>query len=216
MTEAQPYWDAVYTRRKPTEVSWFQTVPTMSLELIVASGIDTAAPIVDIGGGASTLVDELLARRHTSVTVLDVAAPALSAARTRLGEKASAVEWVVHDITTWRPARRWALWHDRAVFHFLTTTDARAGYLAALKSGLLPGGSAIIATFALNGPEMCSGLPVRRYDAAMLAAELGPDFALEETRTEAHVTPGGSVQNFMYNRFRHVATAVVAATEPRA
>jgi hypothetical protein len=206
MTEAREYWDGVYSRRKPTEVSWFQPSPVVSLAMIEALGVKTNAPIVDVGGGASTLVDGLLTRQYTSVTVLDVAAPALDAARARLGDKAASVEWVVHDITTWRPGRHFALWHDRAVFHFLTTEDARAGYLAALKSGVIVGGSVIIATFALDGPETCSGLPVRRYDAALLAAELGPDFALEETRTEAHVTPGGSVQHFIYNRFRRTGS----------
>jgi trans-aconitate methyltransferase len=156
---------------------------------------------VDVGGGASRLVDALRDADHEHVTVLDVAAAALERAQRRLGARAAAVSWVVADATGWQPDGEYDVWHDRALFHFLVRTEDRAAYRAALLSALRTGGHAIFATFAPDGPERCSGLPVVRYDAEALAAELGPALALVEGFREDHVTPGGRVQRFQWSRF---------------
>jgi SAM-dependent methyltransferase len=202
--ERRRHWDGVYAAKQPDEVSWFQRSPTVSLTLIGATGIASDAPIVDVGGGASTLVDHLLADGYTHLTVVDIAAAALDASRHRLGARAAGIDWVVADVIAWRPAARFALWHDRAVFHFLTDERDRRGYLAGLEAGLRPGGIAIISTFAIDGPERCSGLPVQRYSPDTLAAELGPGFALEQSVTEDHVTPVGRTQRFVCCRFRRL------------
>jgi 2-polyprenyl-3-methyl-5-hydroxy-6-metoxy-1,4-benzoquinol methylase len=183
-------------------VSWYQRFPSLSLALIRASVADPSAWIIDVGGGASTLVDALRAEGYESVAVLDIAEDALAAAKQRLGAAATQVEWIVHDVRTWRPEQRFALWHDRAVFHFMTEEADRHAYLATLKQALLPGGTAVIATFALDGPERCSGLPVRRYSPETLTGELGGGFSLLETAPEQHVTPAGITQSFIYCRFR--------------
>ncbi|MDH3579382.1 MAG: class I SAM-dependent methyltransferase [Hyphomicrobiales bacterium] len=195
------HWNAAYASSAPDRVSWYQQTPTLALELIAGCDLAPDAAIVDVGGGASTLVDALLAAGYRNVSVLDVAATALSAARERLGDRASAVTWLEADITRWRPQSAYDLWHDRAVFHFLTRAADRAAYTEALEAALAPGGHAIIATFAPDGPEQCSGLPVERYSAESLAQELGPGFALAEVRHETHVTPGGGAQAFIYCRF---------------
>lgn len=202
MTGARPaHWDKVYTTKADDSVSWFEQSPTVSLELIEAAGIDLGS-IIDIGGGASRLVDALLARGHAHVAVLDLSAHALEIARARLGPRGEAVEWIVADVTQWKPVRRYDLWHDRAAFHFLTTPDAQAAYARTLDSALNPGGVAIIGTFAPDGPEKCSGLPVARHDAASIGKVLGPDFTLFGERSHDHVTPGGSVQKFQFSSFR--------------
>lgn len=202
----QAHWDAVFAGRDEDRVSWFQATPEPSLELIARTGAGMAAAIVDVGGGASRLVDALVARGYRDVTVLDLAPAALAAARARLGAGAERVRWVVADITAWEPARRHDLWHDRAAFHFLTEAADRAAYLARLRRGLAEGGHAIIGTFAPDGPERCSGLPVMRYDAEGLARELGAGFTLIESRRHAHLTPAGMVQQFQFSLFRR-ATA---------
>lgn len=202
MTGARPaHWDKVYTTKADDSVSWFEQSPTVSLELIEAAGVGLGS-IIDIGGGASRLVDALLARGHAHVAVLDLSAQALKIARTRLGPLADAVEWIVGDVTEWEPVRRYDLWHDRAAFHFLTKPDAQAVYAWRLDSALKPGGVAIIGTFAPDGPEKCSGLPVARHDAASIGKVLGPDFTLVDERRHDHVTPGGSVQKFQFSSFR--------------
>ena len=203
----RPHWENVYSTKAADSVSWFQASPKMSLELIDASGVDRSSSIIDIGGGASGLVNALLERGQRGIAVLDIAAAGLAVAKHRLGARRDAVEWIVADIIHWQPSRRFDLWHDRAVFHFLTSEADRRGYLAALDKGLAIGGTLILATFALDGPERCSGLPVQRYDAAGLAAVLGPGFELRESRSEAHHTPGGGVQNFTWARFRRVAVS---------
>ena len=154
--QAKAHWEEVYGTRAPTEVSWFEADPATSLEMIAAAKVEPGTAIIDVGGGASTLVDVLVARGYRDLTVLDVSQTALDVARARLGEDATKVRWVAHDLLTWRPPRRFGLWHDRAVFHFLVAPDQRAAYLAVLHAALEPGGSAIVATFAENGPEMCS------------------------------------------------------------
>ena len=201
-THSEDHWRKVYTDKQPDEVSWYQATPAPSLDALGRLGAGPEQSLIDIGGGASTLVDALLDRGWRDVTVLDIAAPALAAAQARLGQRAASVHWEVADITTWQPQRRHDIWHDRAVFHFLTEPDQRAAYLRALEAGLATDGLAIIATFALDGPEKCSGLPVERYDAAKLAATLGPGFRLVEDWREEHLTPWGSPQAFTWCAFR--------------
>jgi len=200
----QRHWDTVYQTRTPTEVSWHQDNPARSRDLIRRSGISRSAPIVDVGGGASRLVDYLLADGFTNVTVVDVSAAALQYARQRLGPAAERVTWVETDIMTFSPGRRFKLWHDRAVFHFLTEAAERQRYLTALRAGLAPRGHVVMATFGPGGPERCSGLPVRRYSAATLAAEFG-GFVLVEEEQELHVTPAGTGQQFQYCWLRREA-----------
>jgi Methyltransferase domain len=168
----------------------------MSLTLIDRLGVPKAAPIIDVGGGASLLVDELLARDYTDLTVLDVSATALSIARQRLGDGAP-VHWLCEDIMTWQPERRYGLWHDRAVFHFLTQPDERVQYRHTLHQAIGPGGAVIMATFATDGPESCSGLPVARYDAGELERRLD-GFSLVASSREEHITPEGIVQPFTW------------------
>lgn len=205
MTEARPaYWDKVYTTKADDSVSWFEQSPTVSLELIEAAGIGLGS-IIDIGGGTSRLVDALIARGYANVAVLDLSAQALEIAKARLGPRGEAVEWIVADVTQWQPGRRFDLWHDRAAFHFLTSPGAQAAYALTLDSALNPGGVAIIGTFALDGPEKCSGLPVVRHDAASIGKLLGPGFTLVDERRRDHVTPGGSVQKFQFSSFRKVS-----------
>ncbi|UPK26707.1 class I SAM-dependent methyltransferase [Bradyrhizobium sp. 195] len=202
MPDRSGHWEHVYATKGETEVSWFQNNPAISLEMIRAATADHDAAIIDIGGGASRLVDALLHDGYRDVAVLDLSANALEAAKRRIGQAASTIDWIVADATTWRPARIYDVWHDRAAFHFLTDPRDRAAYVERLRSAVAPGGHVIIATFALDGPEKCSGLPVQRHDSASLAAELGPEFELVETRGETHHTPWNSTQAFQFSRFR--------------
>ena len=205
--DSKQHWDEVYAQKAEDTVSWFQPRPDISLALIAAAGLDPLDPVVDVGGGASRLVDHLLLQGHRDVTVLDVAAAALEKSRRRLGKAAGSVHWLVSDITRWRPERRYRVWHDRAVFHFLTEPADRAAYRRVLEAALAHGGHAIIASFALDGPERCSGLPVRRYSPQTLAAELGPAFNLLEQHQEEHTTPAGRVQHFQYSVFSYAPGA---------
>ncbi|MDE5464572.1 class I SAM-dependent methyltransferase [Bradyrhizobium sp. CSS354] len=202
MSDRSTHWDNVYATKGEAEVSWFQNSPATSLAMIRAANPDRAAAIIDIGGGASRLVDALLLDGYRDVAVLDLSANALDAAKKRIGAAASRVDWIVADATTWRPTKAYDLWHDRAAFHFLTDSGDRTAYIERLRSAVAPGGHVIIATFALDGPEKCSGLPVQRHDSASLAAELGPGFELVETRNEAHHTPWNSTQAFQFSRFK--------------
>lgn len=204
-TEREDHWRRVYTEKQPDAVSWYQATPAPSLDALDRAGATPAQALIDIGGGASTLVDALLARGWRDLTVLDIAAPALAAAQARLGDAAEAVTWITADITTWQPPRRYDLWHDRAVFHFLTRPEQRAAYRAALAAGLADDGAAIIATFAPDGPETCSGLAVERYDARGLADAIGPGFRLEADWREEHTTPWGAVQAFTWCLLRRRA-----------
>lgn len=201
-TEREDHWRKVYTDKQPEDVSWYQPTPEQSLLALDRFGAGTSQSLIDIGGGASTLVDALLARGWHDLSVLDIAAPALAAAQLRLGDAGAGVAWEVADITDWQPQRQYDIWHDRAVFHFLTEPQQRAAYLRALGAGLTKGGLAIFATFALDGPEKCSGLVVERYDADKLAATLGPDFTLEASWRDEHLTPWGSAQAFTWCVFR--------------
>lgn len=204
MSDRTAHWQNVYATKGETEVSWFQASPAISLEMIRAASPDRAAAIIDIGGGASRLVDALLQDGYRNLAVLDLSANALDVAKKRIGAAASTIDWIVADATTWRPAKTWDVWHDRAAFHFLTDPRDRAAYVERLRSAVAPGGHVIIATFAPDGPEKCSGLPVQRHDSASLSAELGPEFELVETRSESHHTPWHSTQAFQYSRFRRL------------
>ncbi len=201
-TDRQTHWQGVYKSKHETEVSWFQQRPSISLELIKASGGALNDPIIDIGGGASRLVDALLDDGYTAVTVLDISESALNAAKVRLGQRASEVRWLVADVTAWQPSEHYTVWHDRAAFHFLTEPAERAAYVGHLSRALLTGDHAIIATFAPDGPERCSGLPIVRYDGAALGQALGPAFEFLETRPDDHRTPSSGIQKFQFSRFR--------------
>lgn len=200
----QAHWNQVYQSKAPDEVSWHQTSPTTSLQLIEASGISRDQSMIDVGGGASVLVDCLLDAGFQRPAVLDISMAALAHTRQRLGSRADGVEWVVADVTEFIPSRQFALWHDRAVFHFLTDSDDRRKYVAALQRALSPEGHVIIGTFALDGPAKCSGLDVARYDARAIAAELGAGFQLREQRDETHVTPWNTEQRFSFFRFGRI------------
>lgn len=201
MSDRKAHWEAIYRDKSPLEVSWYQQEPALSLELIRRSGVGLDAPIIDVGGGASVLVDRLQAAGYTKLSVLDLSAQALTCARRRLGSAAEHIDWIEADITDFQPPRQYALWHDRAVFHFLTDAADRARYVEVLQRALSPGGHLIIAAFAIGGPEKCSGLDIVQYDADKLLAALGPGFELVETRAEAHITPAGGEQQFNYFRF---------------
>jgi SAM-dependent methyltransferase len=196
------HWENVYSTKGEREVSWFQDTPSISLELIRSVGATRHSAIVDMGGGASRLVDALVDEGYRAVTVLDLSESALAAAEARLGQAAAGVTWIVADVVRWRPRQRYDVWHDRAAFHFFTDAADRTGYVACLREALRPGGHAIIATFALDGPERCSDLPVVRYDAASLGNVLGDAFNLVETRRHDHHTPMGSTQRFQFSVFR--------------
>jgi SAM-dependent methyltransferase len=198
----QAHWENVYTTKGEDEVSWFQQSPAPSSELIVQAGATHASAIIDIGGGASRLVDHLVEQGFEDITVLDLSAAALEAARRRLASRADRVRWIVADATAWEPVKAYDIWHDRAAFHFLTDKSDRAAYIARLTKGVKAGGHAIIGTFALDGPEKCSGLPVARYDSASLTQALGAGFRLVHTRRHKHATPWGSRQMFQFSVFR--------------
>jgi SAM-dependent methyltransferase len=195
------HWDAVYAARAPDALSWYQDRPIVSLELIADAAPRPGASLLDVGGGASRLVDLLLEQGGWRVTVLDLSQVALDRARARLGERAGRVTWLVADVTDWRPPASYDVWHDRAVFHFLVREADRRRYVGALAAALRPGGQAILGTFASGGPERCSGLPVARYEPAALAEVLGPRFRLAAWRHEEHLTPGGARQRFQFSRF---------------
>jgi trans-aconitate methyltransferase len=203
--DRQAHWQGIYTSKGEAEVSWFQESPAISLEMIELAGASPATAIIDIGGGASRLADALLDRGFQAVSVLDLSAAALETAKARLGGRASQIEWIVADITAWEPTRSYDVWHDRAAFHFLTEERDRAAYVARLVKAVTPGGHAIIATFAPDGPERCSGLPVMRYDAESLAAVVGDAFTLVTSRRHEHTTPWGATQRFQFSLFRRRA-----------
>lgn len=204
-TDRQAHWETVYTTKGEAEVSWFQKTPAPSLELIALVGATRPSAIIDIGGGASHLVDHLASEGYEDLTVLDLSAAALTAAKTRIGEKAQQVHWLAADATTWEPSRTYDVWHDRAAFHFLTSADDQAAYVLRLHRALRRGGHVIIGTFALDGPEKCSGLPVARHDAESLGKALGAEFALIDTRRHEHPTPWGATQRFQFSTFRRGA-----------
>ena len=205
MTSRQ-YWENVHATRPVDEVSWFQRHAASSLRLIREAGVARSAPIIDIGGGASVLVDDLLADGYSDVCVLDFSATALAHSRSRLGSRAADVRWIEADVvTTSLPANAYEIWHDRAAFHFLTAENERDAYRRCAARAIRSGGYLIIATFAEDGPERCSGLPVVRYDAQALSNAVGDEFTLAHHEYELHRTPGGATQRFLLASFRKMA-----------
>ena len=199
--QRKEHWERVYTTKGEQDVSWFEALPAISIQMLEAAGLTRETCVLDVGGGDSRLVDHLAARGMDCLAVLDVSGAALQRARTRLGEAAAIPVWIESDVTADWTLKPMDIWHDRAVFHFLTTTDDQAKYLTRLRDVLKHNGAAIIATFAPDGPEKCSGLPVARYSPASLADKLGGGFTLVESRRHVHQTPWGSTQAFQYSRF---------------
>lgn len=197
------HWDSVYRTRESDAVSWFQAEPAVTLELVELLEIPHAAAIVDVGGGASRLADHLLADDYSDVTVLDLSPAALAVSQARLGDTAG-VEWIAEDLLTWEPARRYDLWHDRAVLHFLSGEDVTT-YRELRERSVAPGGCVILGTFAPDGPEQCSGLPVTRYGTAELTRFLAPTFVVVEERHELHTTPSGTSQSFAWVAARRLS-----------
>lgn len=202
--DRRSHWDNVYETRGERGVSWFEESPAISLDLIHATDVDANASIIDIGGGVSRLVDKLLDEGFRSVTVLDLSSEALARSKARLGARSAKVRWIATDITAWGPEEAYDVWHDRAAFHFLTEASDRASYAERVLRAVRPGGHIIIGTFASDGPERCSGLPVARYDGASLRQIFGQSFELIESRNHAHRTPLGMVQRFQFSRFRRL------------
>ena len=207
MQPGKEHWETVYTTKPTDEVSWFQPHAQLSLDLIKTAAANKDAGIIDVGGGASTLVDDLLAEGYRDLTVLDLSAAALRAARQRLGTQESEVRWIEADITEVDlPGKRYDIWHDRAVFHFLTTAQQREAYVRTVFNAVKPGGHVIVATFAEDGPLQCSGLPVIRYRADELHDEFGDAFTLLKHQKEEHHTPSGKVQKFVYCYCRRISS----------
>ncbi|MDP9140066.1 MAG: class I SAM-dependent methyltransferase [Pseudomonadota bacterium] len=203
---AEAHWEQVYRTKAHDAVSWYRPHLETSLRLISQVAPAESASVIDIGGGESTLPDDLIARGYRSLTVLDLSQAALEASRLRIGDKASALTWITGDITSVvLPEHAYDVWHDRAVFHFMATAAEREAYLAQLHRALRPGGYLVLATFGLQGPEKCSGLAVSRYDAAAIQTVLGPRFTLMESLIETHLTPAGASQQFQYGLFRQSA-----------
>lgn len=205
--EPKDHWENVYTTKNAAEVSWFQEHAHLSLKFIEAAHLPKSSSIIDIGGGASTLVDDLLDRHYTHLTVLDLSSAALNTAKSRLGKRADGVSWVEANILdATLPRHAFDIWHDRAVFHFLTTEAQRRAYVQKVMHAVKAGGLVLIATFAEDGPTKCSGLPVMRYSAAQLHAEFGEHFLMLDKEKETHVTPGGNEQKFVYCLCRKVGS----------
>lgn len=201
--DAKAHWEGVYRSKRADDVSWFQPEAATSLALIRRAATEPAASIIDIGGGASRLVDGLVSAGYRHLTVLDLSGAALAESRRRLGHAGADVTWLEGDVLSAElPAGGFDVWHDRALFHFLTDAEDRSRYVAQVRRALKPGGSVIIATFADDGPTRCSGLPVVRYAPETLQGEFGPDFPLIESEREAHGTPAGATQMFVYCRFK--------------
>jgi SAM-dependent methyltransferase len=196
--DVEAHWQEVYEQNAPNQVSWFEALPTQSLELIEEAKVDRGAALIDVGGGESRLAGELLDRGYTDVTVADISPAALEKVRSELGERAGAVEWIVADVREHDFGRQFDLWHDRAVFHFMVEPAERYAYLAALERALAPGGHVVIATFGPEGPTECSGLPVLRYDAEELIETLGSNYRLLSSVLYDHRTPSGSSQQLLY------------------
>jgi len=195
------HWSNVYLKNSPEDVSWYQNKPEVSLDFIHASGLNIYDPIIDVGGGTSFLVDNLFKENYTNISVLDISENALSITKKRLGENAKCIKWYEADITKFNSPQKFSLWHDRAVFHFLTDLVDRKNYVNKLKNYLRPEGHFIIATFDVGGPEKCSGLEIVQYNSDKIKNELGNDFILVNERKERHVTPSEKEQKFVYFDF---------------
>ncbi|MCW3465516.1 class I SAM-dependent methyltransferase [Chitinophaga nivalis] len=199
--ESAAHWEKVYQQRAPHEVSWTQDIPVTSLELIRACRLPADAPILDMGGGDSKLADHLLLAGYSDITVVDISAKALEKAQQRLGAQAARVKWIVADILAFTPPQDYLLWHDRAVFHFMTTPAQQEQYLAAVRQAVRPGGYAITGTFSLEGPEKCSGLPVQRYSCDTLTARWQQGFTKISCLEDTHTTPFNTSQYFTFCSF---------------
>ena len=199
--QVREHWERIYSSHSEEDLSWFEPTPSISLDLLLTPSLKKDGAILDVGGGSSRLADALIDRGFTNVTVLDLATPALEKSKTRLGDRASLVRWITADITGWQADTAYNAWHDRAVFHFLVEEDARRAYVAAMEKFLVPGALVVIGTHSTLGPERCSGLPVRRYSAHSLAAELGDGFRWTATRKLEHITPSGEMRHFQFSRF---------------
>lgn len=203
MEARKQHWEAVYAKKQPHEVSWTQERPETSLRFIAEAGLPNTASIIDIGGGDSRLVDCLLDLGYTDLTVLDISSSAIARAKARLGDRAALVQWIVSDIEDFVPSRKYDLWHDRATFHFLTTPQQIADYVAKAASAV--NDYMTIGTFSENGPERCSGLPVRQYSEEELAQVLEVGFRKIRCAHEDHVTPFNTIQNFLFCNFGKAA-----------
>lgn len=201
-TPRQEHWDRIHRQRAAESTSWYQARPEASLRALDHLGAGPGDSLIDAGGGRARLVDVLLERGWTDLAVLDIAPSALEEARRRLGPRAAGLRWIAADVTRWQPDRIWTIWHDRALFHFLTAPEDRAAYRRAMTDATGPGSGIILATFAPEGPERCSGLPVQRWDADGLACELGPLWSLQAAWREGHRSPSGAMQIFQWAVFR--------------
>jgi 2-polyprenyl-3-methyl-5-hydroxy-6-metoxy-1,4-benzoquinol methylase len=196
------YWQKIYQQKSSDSVSWYQQQASGSFQLIKKSASCLTDPVIDIGSGASVLVDQLVDAGFSQLSILDISAAALQISKQRLAGASKDIEWLVDDVTQFTPSRQYRVWHDRAVFHFLTIEQDRRAYVAALKQALMPGGYAVIATFSIGGPKQCSGLPTVQYDADKICMALGDGFTLLDQMTENHITPAQSTQIFSYFRFK--------------
>ena len=195
------HWERIYQKHSPTEVGWYQSYPERSLKLIYNTGADTDSSIIDVGGGTSTLAKHLLDKGYEKLAVLDISGNSIERAKSQLDEKSREVNWIEADVTKYSFTEQYDIWHDRAVFHFLTKAEDRKGYITSLNQALKLNGHLIIATFSLDAPPKCSGLSVVRYSSETLQSELGDNFILEEAVVEDHVTPSWVKQNFIFCRF---------------
>ena len=204
MFDRKKHWGDVYQDKTPSELSWYQKEPKLSLELIRSTNAASNDAIIDIGAGTSVLVDYLKKEHYTNLTVLDISENAIAIAKKRLGKSAKSINWIVSDITKFDVFQKFSLWHDRALFHFLTDPSDRGIYVKALINAVRPEGHLIIATFAIGGPKKCSGLEIVQYDSEKMIAELGDNFKLVEERKEVHITPANKEQKFNFFLFLRV------------
>lgn len=202
--DRKAHWDGVYRAKAPDQLTWFQPRPETSLRLIEEANLGPEARIIDVGGGTSTLTENLLEAGYRELTVLDVSAAALEVSGQRLAGRAAEIEWIEADVTRFEPSRQWDLWHDRAVFHFLIDPEDVRAYRVSMLRALAKNGQAVIATFGPQGPTRCSGLDVQRYGAESLSEAVGPEMELVESRLDDHVTPTGASQQFLFCRFRRL------------
>jgi len=203
--DPKSHWENIYSQKKPGEVSWYKPRLDLSLQILSSAGLNPSSCVIDVGAGASTLVDDLIKLGVKAVTILDVSGKALAVSKARLGQQANEVEWIEADITQAKLRKEYCdIWHDRAVFHFLTNIEDRRRYVAVMTEALKPQGQLVMATFSLQGPPRCSGLDIVRYSPQTLQAELGNEFLLVEALEEEHQTPFNTVQKFIYCRFQKV------------
>lgn len=198
--DRKSHWENIYSTKQSEEVSWYQPVPETSLEFIHETNLPKHARIIDVGGGDSLLVDHLLEAGYTNVTVLDISEKALERAKARLGTKANLVNWIVSDVTNFQPDQAFDLWHDRAVFHFLTNENDIETYRKLLQTGITPGGKLILGTFSTNGPIKCSGIPIQQYDETSMRQLLEEGFDHLQFAFVNHPTPFNTVQEFIFCR----------------